>query len=180
MLFYGPKELVRSSGTVRKNTLTIAEEIPEDKYDFKPVPAYRTVSRMLVHIALGYKFQYQFHAVEKRDSFEGFDFPSFMQKIAAEENKARTKAEIIDLLKTEGEKWDSWMDGLSENFLSQMVRMPQGSMPPAKSRFEMILSVKEHEMHHRGQLMLIERLLGITPHLTREREARMAEATDKS
>jgi hypothetical protein len=29
----------------------------------------------------------------------------------------------------------------------------------------MILSVKEHEMHHRGQLMLIERVLGITPHL---------------
>ena len=39
----------------------------------------------------------------------------------------------------------------------------------------MILSVKEHEMHHRGQLMLVERLLGIVPHLTREREARMAE-----
>ena len=29
-------------------------------------------------------------------------------------------------------------------------------------------------MHHRGQLMLIERMLGITPHLTREMEARMA------
>jgi hypothetical protein len=28
-------------------------------------------------------------------------------------------------------------------------------------------------MHHRGQLMLIERLLGIVPHLTRERQARM-------
>ena len=36
----------------------------------------------------------------------------------------------------------------------------------------MLLSVKEHEMHHRGQLMLIERQLGIVPHLTREREAR--------
>jgi uncharacterized damage-inducible protein DinB len=35
----------------------------------------------------------------------------------------------------------------------------------------MLLSVKEHEMHHRGQLMLIERHLGIVPHLTREREA---------
>jgi uncharacterized damage-inducible protein DinB len=29
-------------------------------------------------------------------------------------------------------------------------------------------------MHHRGQLMLIERLLGITPHLTRENQARRA------
>jgi uncharacterized damage-inducible protein DinB len=44
----------------------------------------------------------------------------------------------------------------------------------------MILSVKEHEMHHRGQLMLVERLLGIIPHLTRAREARMAEISKKS
>jgi hypothetical protein len=26
-------------------------------------------------------------------------------------------------------------------------------------------------MHHRGQLMLIQRLIGIVPHLTRRREA---------
>ena len=38
----------------------------------------------------------------------------------------------------------------------------------------MILSVKEHEMHHRGQLMLIERMLTIVPHLTRAMQARMA------
>jgi uncharacterized damage-inducible protein DinB len=31
-------------------------------------------------------------------------------------------------------------------------------------------------MHHRGQLMLVQRLLGIVPHLTREREARMAQS----
>ena len=46
--------------------------------------------------------------------------------------------------------------------------------PPSKSRFEILLGVKEHEMHHRAQLMLLERLLGVVPHLTREREARMA------
>ena len=45
--------------------------------------------------------------------------------------------------------------------------MPQGANPATRSRFDMILSVKEHEMHHRGQLMLIERILGIVPHLTR-------------
>ena len=67
------------------------------------------------------------------------------------------------------------IDGLSEEFLAQLVAMPPGGTPPYKSRFEMILSVKEHEMHHRGQLMLIERQLGIVPHLTREREARMAQ-----
>jgi uncharacterized damage-inducible protein DinB len=40
----------------------------------------------------------------------------------------------------------------------------------------MILSVKEHEMHHRGQLMLIERIIGIVPHLTRDMQARHAAA----
>lgn len=30
-------------------------------------------------------------------------------------------------------------------------------------------------MHHRGQLMLIQRMLGIVPHLTRQREARRRE-----
>jgi uncharacterized damage-inducible protein DinB len=34
------------------------------------------------------------------------------------------------------------------------------------------MGAKEHEMHHRGQLMLIQRLIGITPHLTRQREER--------
>jgi len=29
-------------------------------------------------------------------------------------------------------------------------------------------------MHHRGQLMLIERMVGVVPHLTRDMQARMA------
>ena len=42
-----------------------------------------------------------------------------------------------------------------------------------RSRFEHLLSAKEHEMHHRGQLMLIQRMLGVTPHLTRQMQERM-------
>jgi uncharacterized damage-inducible protein DinB len=38
----------------------------------------------------------------------------------------------------------------------------------------MLISVKEHEMHHRGQLMLVERMLGLVPHLTRQFQERMA------
>jgi uncharacterized damage-inducible protein DinB len=38
----------------------------------------------------------------------------------------------------------------------------------------MLIAPKEHEMHHRGQLMVVERILGITPHLTRHMEERIA------
>lgn len=52
--------------------------------------------------------------------------------------------------------------------------MPPGVQPPSKTRFEMILGMKEHEMHHRGQLMLVERMIGIVSHLTRHAGADVA------
>ena len=176
MIYYGAKEIAASCRTVRGNTIIIAKEIPEDKYDFKPVPEYRSVARMLTHIALSYRFQHQIHGVEKRTNFEGFDFPSLMQQLIQEESVARTKDQLVDLLQNEGEKWAVWAEGLSDDFLAERFDMPEGATPSFKSRFEMIISVKEHEMHHRGQLMLVQRMLGIVPHLTREREARMAES----
>ena len=174
MIYYGAKELAASSRVVRGNTILIAQDIPEDKYQFKPVPEYRTVAQMLAHIALAYGFQYQVHAVQKRNTLEGFDFPALMKVLMEEESLPRTKAQLIDLLQKEGEKWAGWAEGLSDAFLAEPVQMPAGSTPAQKSRLEMILSVKEHEMHHRGQLMLIQRLVGVVPHLTRERVARMA------
>ena len=55
--------------------------------------------------------------------------------------------------------------------VDEMVQMPAGSLPDSRSRFEMLPGAKEHEMHHRGQLMVIERLLGIVPHLTGNHQA---------
>jgi uncharacterized damage-inducible protein DinB len=175
MTYYGAKELAESTRTVRNNTITIAEDIPEDKYGYRPAPGSRSVAETLVHIAVSNRFQYQAHAVERRTSLVGFDFLAIRKEIQAEEKKTRSKADILELLKTKGEAWAQWVDGLTEEFLGEKVAFPPGATPASKSRFEMILSVKEHEMHHRGQLMLAERLLGIVPHLTTRMNARIAE-----
>jgi len=179
MNYYGAKDLAESFRTVRKNTIQIAEEIPEDKYSFKAAKDVRSVEKLLTHIALAPGFGYQVHAVEKRTSLEGFNFPALMHQVMAEEAKPRTKAQVIDLLRKEGEKWAAFVSGLSEEFLGQLITMPQGGTPPSRIRFDMIASVKEHEMHHRGQLMLIERMIGIVPHLTRQMQERMAQAQQR-
>lgn len=173
---YGSKELAESFRTVRKNTLAAAGDIPDDKYDFRPAPDCRSVEKLLTHIALSYRFQHQIHAVDKRSSLEGFDFPAVMAKLGAEEAKPRTKKEVIELLEKEGQSWANFLDGLSDDFLDERVSFSADF--PTKSRLEMVMSVKEHEMHHRGQVMLIQRILGIVPHLTREREARSAQARE--
>src|SRR5205814_10595710 len=106
--------------------------------------------------------------------------PARMQQVGAGEAKTRTKAQIIELLTKEGAAWASYLEGLSDEFLAEEVRMPPGMQPDTKTRFEMQLSPKEHEMHHRGQLMLIQRMLGQTPHLTRARQEQMAAAAARS
>src|SRR5437870_1410065 len=101
----------------------------------------RTVSQTLYHVAAAPKLQQQIHAIERRSTLEGFDFPAVMRRLIAEDER---------------------------------VQYPAGMSPASKTRFEMLMGVKEHEMHHRAQLMLIERLVGIVPHLTRQMQERMA------
>jgi len=182
MNYYAAKEMAESFRTVRKNTLIIAQEIPQEKYVFRAAPETRSVGELLVHIAQAHGFQYQVHATERRTTLEGFDFPSMMKRFTAEEKEPRTKDQILEMLRSSGEKWAGFVEGLSDDFLAERVQMPANMTPSTKSRFEMILSVKEHEMHHRGQLMLIERLFGMVPHMTREMQSRFAAsaATAKS
>jgi len=69
----------------------------------------------------------------------------FRTETAAEAAKPRTKAEIIDLLKEQGEKYAATLESLSDDFLSQSVAMPPGGALPSRTRFDMLASVKEHE-----------------------------------
>ena len=175
MTHYGGRELATAFRTVRDNTIKIAEDIPESKYDFRAAPDTRSIGQTLVHIALGPSFAFQVHG-GKLDNLAAVNFPELMQKTAAEEAKPRNKADIVAFLRSEGERFAAFLEGLSDSFLSETVTMPPGGQPASRTRFEMLLSVKEHEMHHRGQLMMLERMIGIVPHLTRQMQARMAQA----
>lgn len=174
MTYYGATELARSFRTVRANTIKIAEEIPEDKYGFRPAEGCRSVTETLVHIAVSPRGQEQIHVVERLSTLVGFDFLGMIGKFQAESKVPRTKAQVLELLHTEGERYAKVLEGASETFLAEQVQYPEGMEPRAKSRFEMLIAPKEHEMHHRAQLMLVERMLGITPHLTRHMEERIA------
>jgi len=173
MTYYGGKQLAASFRTVRGNTIKIANDIPEDKYDFTAAPDVRSVRGTLVHIALGTFFADHVHRNNVSDVSK-VNFQELMATVNSEQSKPRSKAQIIELLESAGERFASFLEGLSEEFLSQQVTMMPGGDPATRTRFEMLLSAKEHEMHHRGQLMLVERMLGIVPHLTRDFQERLA------
>jgi len=179
MSAYGGKEMAAAFRTVRTNTLQVAQDIPEDKYDFVAAPELRSVRALLAHIAIYPRLADDMHRVKHISTVQGYDFFGMMKQMGAEEATPRTKAQLIELLTSEGEKFAKWLESLSPAFLAETYTDHTGANP--KSRFEGLLSPKEHEMHHRAQLMLIQRLLGITPHLTRRRQeqaAAMAKAAE--
>ena len=173
MTYYGGKEMADAFRTVRGNTLKIAEEVPEEKYSFKPANESRTIGQTLAHIALGTGFQHHIHGNKVTD-MKTLNFPELMKGMMAEDGKTRTKAETIALLKSKGDEFAAFLESLPEPFLSEKVTMPPGATPATKSRFEMLLGAKEHEMHHRAQLMTLQRMIGQVPHLTRQMQERMA------
>jgi uncharacterized damage-inducible protein DinB len=173
MTYYGGKELADAFRTVRGNTIQIAEDIPENLYDFKPAPDVSSVRDTLKHIAVATGFQSHIHGNKVTD-LKTLNFMEIRAKFAAEEAALHTKAAIVAALKSKGDTFASYLESLPESVLAEPVAMPPGATPATKSRFEMLLSAKEHEMHHRGQLMTMERMNGIVPHVTRQAQERMA------
>jgi len=171
---YDAKDMARSFRTVRANTIKTAEEIPEEHYGFRPSEGSRSVAETLAHIACSAAWPREYHSTRPTT----IDFAGFMaavQRQLAAEAALTTKAAILDALRAGGEEFATWLESVSDQALADVITYPAGMQPPTKTRFEMLLSAKEHEMHHRGQLMIMERMLGIVPHLTRDMQARMAQ-----
>jgi uncharacterized damage-inducible protein DinB len=163
MSLYGVQQLAASMRAVRQNTILIAGDIPESQYAFRATAGTRSVAETLVHIAWLWTADRFMHEERRLDSLEGFDFPALLETSAAAEKLARSKSEIIELLRVEGDRAARWVEGLPDAFISERVRLPgDGSV----TRFEMILGTKEHELQHRAQLTVMERMLGIVPRFT--------------
>jgi uncharacterized damage-inducible protein DinB len=163
MSLYGIRQLADSMRAVRQNTILMAGDIPESSYAFRATPETRSVAATLVHIAWLWTADHLMHEERRLDSLEGFDFPALLATSAADERVERSKAEILDLLRVEGDRATRWVEGLSDAFLSERVGLPGGG---SVSRFEMLLGTKEHELQHRAQLTVLQRLLGIVPRFT--------------
>lgn len=173
MNYYGAKDMAEAFRTVRKNTLQVAQDIPEEKYAYRAAPDTMSVGENLAHLATATSWANACHFVEKKSTVAMEDFGRWMGAAGAASKALTTKTQIVDALKADGEAFAKCLEGMSDEQLGERVTLPNGE----KTRFEMLLGVKEHEMHHRAQLFLIERMVGIVPHLTRARQERMAAPT---
>ena len=98
MIAYGAAELANSFRTVRKNTVQVAEDIPEDKYGFVAAAGVRSAGDLLKHIVYAPMLYEDMHRHKRVTTLEGYDFAAAGRRSADEEKKPKSKTEIIAAL----------------------------------------------------------------------------------
>ena len=91
MTYYGVTHLADAFRTVRKHTISIAQDIPEDKYTFSAAPDTRSVSQLLIHLAVSPDWQQEVHN-QHLASLARYDFQGRFRKAAAEEQHRFSRA----------------------------------------------------------------------------------------
>jgi uncharacterized damage-inducible protein DinB len=172
MTYYSSADMANAFRTVRKNTLQVAHDIPADQFHYRATPDTRSVAETLSHLAANTQWVHKLHGVDKMTSMSAESFGKYIADANAYAATLTSRDALLAALEANGKAFADWLASLDEATLAQRVAFAPPIQPASKTRFEMLLGAKEHEMHHRGQLMLIQRLLGVVPHLTRARMAR--------
>ena len=102
MVLYGPKQLAGSMRTVRKNTIVIAEDIPEKEYSYRPTPGSRSVAETLRHIALLSRADLLIHEEQHLSSLEGYDFGQLIKNSETEESASVPRAILLPYCSQKG------------------------------------------------------------------------------
>src|SRR5688500_13082925 len=172
MTYYTGRDCGKAFRTVRKNTIQVAFDIPAEHWGFRASPDAMSVHEMLAHLAASTTWYLKLHLDDKKTFVSFEDFGAYIGASKAYEQALDAREAVLAALEVESEAFAELLDSMSEKAMAEVVSFPDPLEP--KTRFEMLLGAKEHEMHHRGQLMVYERLLGVVPHLTRQRQAMMS------
>jgi len=152
-----PKAAVSSSqalldewNEVGRKLIAMAEDFPEDKYDFKPVPAQRSFAEQLLHAANANYF---------------FTNPVMGRKPPAEEDPKRedykTKAAVAAFVKKAFEDGAAAIKFKGDKGLNDLVVDPFANQQVRVS--DMAWGLLEHSGEHYGQLVVYYRVAGLVP-----------------
>ncbi len=150
----GPsQEVLQMWNYVGGKLVTMAEDFPEDKYDYRPTPEVRTFAEMLLHIAgTNYFF---IHTAQGK--------PLGGEDLSRENYPA--KAEVVAILKKSVEEGAALILQAGDEGMAQPIKFPFGNQMISQQGFWM--GPVEHAGEHYGNLVVYYRLNGIVPPASR-------------
>jgi uncharacterized damage-inducible protein DinB len=135
---------------IGRKLIAMAEDFPEDKYDFKPTPAQRTFAAQLLHVA-GSMYYFTDPAQGKKPRYA--DDPKT--------DDLKTKAQIVAFVKKAVEDGANLIKSKGDKGMSELVTDPESKQQTQIS--DLAYGLTEHSGEHYGQLVVYYRLSGLVP-----------------
>ncbi len=126
--------------------LKVAELMPEEQYNFKPVPDEMTFGEQLLHIAQNMNWLSSAYLLESKQKSKS-------------DAKDLSKQSIINTISTAYDLALAVHYRLTLKQLDEVVPFFAGP----KSRRQILILMHDHQTHHIGQLIVYLRLKGIKP-----------------
>jgi uncharacterized damage-inducible protein DinB len=136
--------------------IVMAEDFPEDKYDFKPNPGQRTFAEQLLHVAGAN--HYLIDAVEGKKVGE----------VNLSRDKYKTKAEVVAAVKKSFEDGAALLKGKGDAGLAAQMRNPFANEMICVS--DLAYGCLIHAGEHYGQLVVYCRVNNMVPPGSRPKE----------
>lgn len=163
---------------VRANTVQVARDIPEDKYDFRPVEGVNTVMEHFKKILNLTEFMVAMALYPEEIHITAENRPEWLKRLTwTDTDKITTQAQVAAALEQSIIEIRKRVMAADDTFLNSLFRATDGI---TKVRLWVVQCAKEQEMTMRAQLYLYERHLGIIPHTTRRQLEKEAARKAKS
>ena len=157
----------------RQGLIAEVVQIPEDQFSFRATPEVRNVAELLQHIVEIQKTLVG-EACRAEANLGRQSFADHIQEYASEVKSVTDKNGLLELLRSSMEVSEANLrsnSGLSNDSMGGL----DGKPTPKLKVVDFAIS---HEMYHRGQLTVYERLLSIEPALTKQFAKMMAQANN--
>jgi uncharacterized damage-inducible protein DinB len=141
---------------IGRKLIAIAEDLPEDKYDYKPNPDSRTFISQLIHVSAS---MYYFTDTAQGQKPRYPDDPK--------RDTLKTKADIVAFVKKCVADGAAEIKTLGDKGLNQIYTDPDSKQQ--MHMFDLAYSLMEHSGEHYGQLVVYYRSNGLVPPESRKK-----------
>jgi len=156
------EEALESWEGARNGFISEVRNIPPKQWDFRPTPEVKSVRELAVHI-LEVAMMMTGELTREDTNFRRAPFPKLMKMYAGPAYKAKTRAELLSLLKSQLRDGQKQFRAVGELHMLQHIMRFDGMKG---TRMAWLWHGIDQEMYHRGQITVYARLLGIEPALT--------------
>jgi len=148
------KEVLNAWNYVGRKLIAMAEDWPEENYDYRPTPEVRSFAEQLLHIAGS---SYLFIGTARGQELGPEDLPR---------EKYPTKADMVAVLKKSIEEGAGLIRQAGDDGMFHPIKFPFGQEEMI-SRYGFWMAQVEHAGEHYGNLVVYYRLNGVVPPASR-------------